>query len=186
LERKKKQEKRRKKLTFSFQPKGYSSHAFRRSGATAMVEGGCTESELLFSGSWSSSKVAREYFEDSQRGAEKRARRLANTDTDDTDKIDNTDKIDDTDNAIEPTKVSFSLFLFLFYLFLFFSFLSSLSYLSSGFTLPILRFLLENVASEVGILKMKKDIKIKRCQKTSNFFLRCLLLNLDKTDFIKS
>jgi hypothetical protein len=73
-----------------------------------MVEGGCTESELLFSGSWSSSSVAREYFEDSQRGAEKRARILAQTE------IGNPEKTD-------PEKFEIHVLLFLS---LFFSFLS--------------------------------------------------------------
>jgi integrase len=54
-------------------PTNYSSHSFRRSGATAMVEGGCTTEQLTIAGGWASESVARSYYADTDRGAMERS-----------------------------------------------------------------------------------------------------------------
>ena len=42
----------------------FSSHSFRRSGATALVNAGATTDQLMVSGGWDSDRVARGYIQE--------------------------------------------------------------------------------------------------------------------------
>ena len=60
-------------------PPLYASHSFRRSGATAMVEGGASTDQLMVSGAWASQRVAHGYIQDSDRAARERTEILTST-----------------------------------------------------------------------------------------------------------
>ena len=47
----------------------YIGHSFRRSGATAMVEGRGTTNQLLVSDVWASEQIACGYYKDSKQAA---------------------------------------------------------------------------------------------------------------------
>ena len=60
-------------------PTLYASHSFRRSGVTAMVEGGASTGQLMVEGAWASQRVAHGYVQDSDRAARERTEVMTST-----------------------------------------------------------------------------------------------------------
>lgn len=53
-------------IKLNVDPKGYSSHSFRRSAATVLVDNGCTIENLKRHGRWTSDSVAEGYVDNSE------------------------------------------------------------------------------------------------------------------------